>query len=320
MVSAQHQNDTADPLKEATMVALERVMDPLLNLMADVNVTVQELNQLVREMAVRKATRRVIKESGRENKSRVAIATGIPRSEVARILASQDSLPAAHRGEHPTRRVLAAWHENPKFLTTEGKPAVLPIFGRAGSFERLVAMYGGGNPVRAMLDELIRIDAVKRLANGRVRANSRRPIIAGLTSDAISGVGERGGDLLETLVNSARGKSIPLFESTAVWDVNPAMVLPIREKIIQKGTNFITRVNALLNQSRKGVTQTIPRTVNTCRLGVTVYCFQNEREFMDETLTKFCKERRKNLRRAPRAVNKSGTRNFSDSRKSKSEI
>src|SRR5260370_39734218 len=104
MVSAKHQNDTADPLKEATMVALERVMDPLLNLMADVNVTVQELNQLVREMAVRKATRRVIKESGRENKARVAIATGIPRSEVARILALQDSLPAPDRGEHPAIR------------------------------------------------------------------------------------------------------------------------------------------------------------------------------------------------------------------------
>jgi Family of unknown function (DUF6502) len=319
MASDQHKIDTTDPLKEATIIALKRVIDPLLNLMADANVTVRELNQLVRETAVRKAAKRLIEECGRESKSRVAIATGLSRSEVARILASQDSLPAAHRGEHPARRVLAAWHEDPKFLTAGREPAVLPIFGRRRSFEKLVATYGKGHPVRAMLDELTRTDAVERLANQQVRANSRIPIVAGLTSDAISEVGERGGDLLEALVNNVRGKSIPLFEATAVVrDVNPAMVSVIRTEIIQKGTSFITGVNSLLNRSRKGVKRTIPDAVNSCRLGFTVYCFQDEHEFADDTLTEVGKGHRKNLRRAPRPVIKPGNRKFPGSVKSKS--
>jgi hypothetical protein len=162
-----------------------------------------------------------------------------------------------------------------------------------------------------MLDELTRIDAVKRLANQRVRANARIPIVGGLTRDAISEVGERGGDLLEALVNNVRGKSIPLFESTAVLrDVNPAMVSVIRTELIQKGTSFMTGVNSLLNRSRKRVKQTIPDAASKHRLGVTVYCFQDAHEFVDHALSELGKGRRKNLRRAPRPVHKPGNRKF----------
>jgi Family of unknown function (DUF6502) len=320
MASAQHKIDTADPLKEATIIALKRVIDPFLNLMVDTNVTVRELNQLVRETAVRKAAKRLIEEGGRESKSRVAIATGLSRSEVARILASQDSLPASHRGEHPARRVLAAWHEDPKFLTAGREPAVLPIFGRRRSFEKLVAMYSKGYPVRAMLDELTRTDAVERLANQRVRANSRTPIVAGLTRDGISELGERGGDLLKVLVSNIRGKSIRLFEVTSlVKEVNPAMAPTIRSEIVRKGTDFISGVNSLLNRSRKGLKGTSSNAANKCRLGFTLYCFQDEREIVSDTLTEVGKGRRKNLRRDPRRGKKAGNRKFPGSAKSKSQ-
>jgi hypothetical protein len=319
MATTQHQSDIDDPLKDATIIALKRLIDPLLDLMADATVTVQELNRLLREAAVQKAAERVIKECGRESKSRVAIATGLSRSEVARILASQISLSGARRGEHPTRRVLSAWHEDPKFLTTEGKPAVLPIFGRRRTFEQLVETYSRGDPVRAMLDELTRIGAVERLANQQVRANSRTPIVAGLTSDAISKVGERGSQLLEALVNSVRCKSLPIFEATAVVrDVNSTMASIIRTEIIQKGTSFITGVNSLLNRSRKGAKEPIPDAAINYHLEVIAYCFQDEHEFINNSLSDIGKGRRKNLRRAPRAMNKPGHRKFPGSRKSKS--
>ena len=80
-----------DPIREATISALKHVIDPLLELMFDTGVTVQEFNYLVRNRAVRAATNRVIKECGRNSKSRVAIITGLPRSEVSKILELQDS-------------------------------------------------------------------------------------------------------------------------------------------------------------------------------------------------------------------------------------
>src|ERR1700687_231704 len=109
-----------DPIKEATIVALQRVLDPLLELMFDSGVTVQEFNKIARDRAVRIATRRVVKETGRESKSRVAILTGLPRAEITRILHSSDSVAKVKCVQHPARRVLAAWHDNPSFLAANG--------------------------------------------------------------------------------------------------------------------------------------------------------------------------------------------------------
>src|ERR1700722_12194514 len=142
----QHGSDLSDPLKEATIIALKRVVNPLVDLMFDAGITVREFSQLTRESAVRNAAKRVTKEIGRDSKSRVAIITGLPRSEIARILKSDDISPGRRLGPHPSRRVLAAWYDNPRFLTANGDPAVLPIFGKRRSFEQLVAQYGRGVP------------------------------------------------------------------------------------------------------------------------------------------------------------------------------
>src|SRR5450631_15509 len=131
------QPGSTDPVKDATVSALERILDPLLELLFDAGVTVQEFNRVARNRAVRIATKRVIKESGRESKSRVAIMTGLPRSEVAKMLGSSDSTPQSQPDHHPARRVVAAWHDDPRFLAPTGDPAVLPIFGKKRSFELL---------------------------------------------------------------------------------------------------------------------------------------------------------------------------------------
>lgn len=268
---------TVDPLKEATTIALSRVIDPLLDLMLDAGVTVRELNQIIRERAVRNATKRVVRETGRESKSRVAIATGLPRSEVAKILSSREKPNPARRGQHPARRVLAAWYEDSRFLTPEGEPAILPIFGRRRSFEHLVSDYGSGIPVRAMLDELTRIGAVEHFPNQRLLAKSRVPIITGLNSSAIAMVGERGADLMETMANNVRRKSVPLFEATAVVsDADPEMIGVIQREINQQGSSFVNSVNSLLGRSRAKRARSSADSSVGCRVGVTVFYFQDQ--------------------------------------------
>ena len=213
---ARRNSGSGDPVKEATIVALKRVLDPLLDLMFDAGVTVQEFNSITRDRAVRIATKRVVRDSGRQSKSRVAIMTGLPRSEVTRILNSLDSASQARPDHHPARRVLAAWHDDPRFLAPNGEPAILPIFGRRRSFEQLVDRYGAGIPVRAMLDELIQLDAVEQVEDQKLQAKARVPISTGLSSRSIAAVGERGRDLLETLTHNLRNRTQPLFEATTL--------------------------------------------------------------------------------------------------------
>jgi len=291
---------SADPVKDATVSALERVLDPLLELLFDAGVTVQELNQIARNRAVHIATQRVIKESGRESKSRVAIMTGLPRSEVARISGLSDSAPKSKPDQHPARRVLAAWHDDPRFLASNGDPAVLPIFGRRRSFERLVERYGTGIPVRAMLDELMQLNAVERLEDQNVRAKSRVPIMTGLTNRSITAVGERGRDLLETLTHNVRRSAQPYFEATAVTDDGDLeLVNFLRREIAEQGTNFINSATSLLSRSQIKRSSKTTKSSRAVRVGVTVYYFQEESPNPDEATGVAIHGRRKNLRRLP---------------------
>jgi hypothetical protein len=289
----------ADPLKETTISALERVVDPLVYLMFDAGITVREFCRLIREGAVRSAATRVKRESGRSSNSRVAIITGLARAEVARILNVENATAGARPGQHPARRILAAWYDNRRFLGANGDPAVLPIFGRRRSFEQLVAMHSGGIPVRAMLDQLAQINAVEILAGQRVKAKTRVPIFRGMTSTAIANVGERAGDLLRTLSGNLRATTNPLFEETAVLnDVDIAAVPLLRRRIAEQGAAFIDGATSLLNRSRMKQSRPISPKSAQCRVGVTVYYFQDEMASDGDFVAPTNYRRRKNLQRS----------------------
>jgi hypothetical protein len=294
-----------DPRREATIVALKRIADPLIELMFDAGLTVHEFSQLMRERAVRNAAARISRDLGRGSKSRVAIVTGLPRSEVARILRSDEAPSNRRLGQHPVRRVLAAWFENPRFLAPNGDPAVLPIFGKRRSFEQLVAMHSGGIPVRAMLDELTQIDAVERLANQRVKAKARIPILAGPSGSAIEAIGERTRDLLETLIYNLRHRTKPLFEATVFVDqADFELVSLLRREIAEQGTNFISGANSLFGRYRAKQNRPVGKPPSKSRLGVTVFYFQDNIGGASNSGPAIENTPRKNLRRQRRPENK----------------
>jgi hypothetical protein len=298
-----HKLRSQDRLKETTIIALMRVVDPLIDLTFDAGITVREFTRLVRDRAVRKAANRVTKEGGRTSKSRVAIITGLPRSEVARILNADDLSAKRRLGQHPARKVLAAWYDNPRFLRVNGDPAILPIFGKRRSFERLVAMYSGGIPVRAMLDQLTQINAVEVLPGQRVKAKSRVPIFTGLTSSAITIIGERAGDLLETLKSNLHATAAPLFEGTAVLaDVDAGAVPLVRRELAEQGAAFLDGANSLLERARAKPRRSMLPGPPKCRAGVTVYYFQDNGASEVSLRSAVRGGRRKNLQRQQKSA------------------
>ena len=306
--AAQHKSRFDDPVKEATIAALKRMVDPLVDLMFDTGVTVHEFSRIMRESAVRTAARRVFKETGRHSKSRVAIITGLPRSEVARILKSDAVSPARRSGQHPARKVLAAWFDDPRFLAAGGDPAVLPIFGKRRSFEQLVALHSRGIPVRAMLDELTQIDAVERLENQRVRVKARIPILTGATGTAIAAIGERTRDLLDTLTHNLRRPAKTLFAATALADeTDLEAVSQIRRAIAEQGANFINSANSLLSRPPIKAKRPAAKKAAKHRLGVTVYYFEDDVGRALEPKAETAYSRRKNLRRQRQPTNGKAT-------------
>jgi len=227
--------------------------------------------------------------------------TGLPRGEIKKILDSKDSVAGMSQDNLPARRVLAGWHDDPGFLDSSGMPLVLPIFGKRRTFERLVEKYGSGLPVRAMLDELIQLNAVEQIQDQKLRPLARVPISTGLSSRSIAAIGERGRDLLATLAHNVRLHSQPLFEATAlVEEGDPDVVTIVRREITQQGTNFINGANSLLIRSQRKRIQNKTSTPKcTHRVGVTVFYFE-DRNPGEERSGVEQRSSRKNLRRQKR--------------------
>jgi hypothetical protein len=244
--------------------------------MFEAGVTVQQFNYIVRDRAVRAASNRLLKETGRNSKSRVSLITGLPRSEVSRISLQADGYVNTKLRQPAARRVLAAWFERSSFLSPNGEPAVLSIFGNKRSFEKLVSTHGGGIPTRAMLDELTKLNAIELVGEHYVRAKSRTPVSVGLNPEAIAALGERCSDLIQTLMKNVRRNDGPLFEATClVQDADSDLMPIIRREISKQGASFISGTNSFLRRIGKNRSGTRSSSSSRCRVGVTVYYFEN---------------------------------------------
>lgn len=100
--------------------------------------------------------------------SRASVLTGLTRKDVQRLVAL-DEEPAAGTPDWYNRaaRVLTGWIRDPEFLDADGQPRPLKLGGEDG-FVALVKRHSGDMPARAVFDELLRVGAVERIADGRL--------------------------------------------------------------------------------------------------------------------------------------------------------
>jgi hypothetical protein len=149
-----------------------------------------------------------------------------------------------------------------------------------------------------MLDELTKLDAVERVGESHVRAKSRTPVSVGLSPEAIWVLGQRCSDLIQTLMKNVRRNDHPLFEATSfVQDAELDLMPVIRREISKQGASFISDADYFLKRIRKNpnVARSIP--TPTCRVGVTIYYFEDTNDSNAGTGQSQKRPRRTNLRR-----------------------
>ena len=253
--------------------ALAQLLEPLVGFVLDSGLSTQELRSILREAAVRSVAAKQIEVARRVNISGIAASTGIPRAEISRILKSRvDSLrKIADREQQSTNRILAAWHQDPKFTTPGGKPADLKIYGRGATFEVLVRNHGRGIPTRAMLDELTRTGAAEVLSSRIVRVKTSVAVDRGVTPRAIRSFGERATELLSTMLQNMRNPEAPKFiASVSGANISPTLMPLFRKELASKGTEFLADIHdSLSREAIGGLTEKKPS--RTSRMSVTIY-------------------------------------------------
>jgi hypothetical protein len=102
--------------------------------------------------------------NGKVNQSRVAVLTGLTRSEVKRVLTDNLNrhIPASVR-QTRAARVVAGWRSGKYFTDARGKPRKLALKGGRHSFASLVKQFAGDVPPKAVLSELLRLGVVRQV-------------------------------------------------------------------------------------------------------------------------------------------------------------
>jgi hypothetical protein len=272
--------------------ALLQLFEPLTDFVIDAGLSTSDLYSIVRQAAVRRVAAQQIEVSRRINISGIAATTGISRSEISRILKiSKKDEKLVDSRQQSTNRILAAWHEEPRFTTPNGEPADLKIYGRGPTFDLLVKRHGLGIPTRAVLDELVRAHAVDLLPSQKIRAKASLAVHSGISPQMIKAFGDRAAELIDTLVSNMRSPDKPRFIANISGSTATPNGLPLfRREISSKGAGFLADVKEGLNQPSLR-----SRSSRSSKVSVTVFYHESE----SEKIIRSTNLKRRNLRRQP---------------------
>jgi Family of unknown function (DUF6502) len=241
-------------VRVAARAALSTIFVPLTGFAVDVGMSARELQDMCRVAAVNVAADRQRVSNLRVSISGIAAITGIPRAEVSRILRTKKmggQLAIGHR-PHSINKILSVWNEHPNFTNRSGRPADLRIYGPGPTFETLVSRHGGGLPVRAVIDELIRTGSVEIINPQKLKLISPISMDRGFSSGEIKIFSRRVAQLIESMLDKLRKPDSQFILSNIEGDIFEDESLPVfRKEVISSSDDLLTGLRESLFRTAK---------------------------------------------------------------------
>jgi hypothetical protein len=266
----------SESLKAAVRLAVLRLLDPLVRWLIEGGLGVGDLVALVKIAYVRAAReqgRAAGGESKRPNVSRISVLTGLTRLEVTNILATGAADPVYDRGRQRAERVLSGWWNDSAFQDPSGRPAALPVRGGARSFAGLVERYSGERwLVATILEELLRVKALRRLPDGRVRAVSRSYATVSWDPAGIEAFGEQLGEHCATLLHNLKNPAHARYVRRVLnARLDPRYVPMLARDLEGQAESLADSADDALNHPGYTLTGRKPHAAS---LGVAIYVFE----------------------------------------------
>ena len=212
----------------------------------------------------------------RATTSRISILTGLTRKEVQALLAMSSNSQEGY-GEEYNRaaRVITGWIRDPDFGDGKGHPFPLHKSGKRLSFSALVRRYSGDIPVRAMLDELLRVGAVRQLRDGRIALAVRGYIPQKGMDQGFTILGQDAADLITTIEhNLYTNSSRPRIQRKVMYDNVPVESAEAFQAIAQeRGQEMLEGLDRWLSHRDRDVNPTV-KGKGRVRVGLGLYHFE----------------------------------------------
>ena len=253
------------------------LLRPLVRILLRHGIPCDALCTVARHVYVRVATEEFTLPRRKQTISRVSILTGLPRKEVRNIMATTDvqNQEATDRYNRAAR-VIAGWVRDKEFHDKGGNPLALPIEGKKGSFGALVHCYSGDLPVRAMLDELLRVGAVGKTRDGRIRLQARSYVPQQSATDKLQILGADTADLIATIAHNLDAEAIPRYQRKVMYDNVPVEAVQEFQRLsADQAQALIEKLDGWLSQRDRDVNPAMGGTGHK-RVGVGIYYFEDE--------------------------------------------
>lgn len=262
--------------RQVLVTALLRMLRPLVRVMLRGGMTFQAFAELAKHVFVEVGMTEFGIEGRKQTISRVAILTGLSRKEVQRVLTeSKTHDHEEHERYNRASRVVAGWVRDRAFTNRKGEPATLSLEGR-NSFAQLVKQHSGDVPARAVLDELLRVGAVRE-QNGRVALVARAYVPRASNLDKLAILGEDVAYLIETIDhNLEHGERDPYFQRKVMYDNVPReAVAKLRSLSVERAQKLIELLDKRLSRYDRDVNRSV-KGAGRKRVGVGIYYFEED--------------------------------------------
>jgi len=267
----------SDRTQKALTRALYKMLRPMVRLLMRHGVSYRLFADIARHVYVDVAREDFALPRRKPSLSRMAVLTGINRKDIAKLQARPHPLSDAPQEKPtPAARVVTGWLNDVRFHDEQGEPAQLPVEAEDGepSFAQLVREYTSDVPVRALQDELERINALVRHGD-RVALVARGYIPVEDMQENIRIFGTAAADLMATMDhNIAKLEPGAFIQRTVSYEQVPVELLDqIRQRSAREGQEFLLQVNDWLAQCDGEHTPELSDS-SKARAGIGLYYFE----------------------------------------------
>lgn len=236
-------------VKNFVRSAVVKLLRPVVRLCLDHGLSLAELTELTRQVAVAEAPKLLKRDGAKTTNSSIASITGLSRKEVARLQnpAADDLLNIRQRRDRATR-VISGWVNDPVFSNNR-HPLLLPMYGEINSFQALVKKYGGDVTPVAMHSLLSRTGNISTTDN-TVELVSEAYIPTLTPKEQLEIFGTDGSELLETIAfNMTTSNAVKRFQrKVSNGQLDPKALETFKRLNEQEAMALLERYDTWLSQ------------------------------------------------------------------------
>jgi hypothetical protein len=140
----------------------------------------------------------------------------------------------------------------------------------------LVRRYSGDLLVRALLDELLRVGAVRRTKDGRIRLQARFYVPEQGETEKLHILGTDTADLIATIAHNLNRQSTARYQRKIMYDNVPVeAVQEFQRRSADQAQAFLEQIDRWLSQRDRDVNPAVSGTGRK-RVGIGVYYFEDD--------------------------------------------